>query len=287
MGARGYIELLRPANVVTSLADVLAGCAVVSGTSRAALTPLLMSTACLYAGGIVLNDYFDRDTDARERPERPIPSGRVRAPKAAILGVVLLAAGVAIARLLGTTSGFTAGAVAALALLYDTVAKKHPLLGPMTMGACRGANLLLGMTAVPVLMSARWPIAILPFVYITAVTALSRGEVHGSRRPIAGAALAGIIGVILAVAVLAAQALMPVVAVALAGVLAYRVVPPFAHAYRRPEAATIRRAIRAGVLSLVLLDAAIAATHDRLLVAAAIVMLGLCASALARAVAVT
>ena len=32
-----------------------------------------------YIGGMYLNDAFDRDIDARERPERPIPSGHVGA----------------------------------------------------------------------------------------------------------------------------------------------------------------------------------------------------------------
>ena len=75
-GYRGYLELVRPANVATALADVLAGYAV-AGLGNPGLGWLLLSTACLYAGGVVLNDVFDRDLDRIERPERPIPSGRV------------------------------------------------------------------------------------------------------------------------------------------------------------------------------------------------------------------
>ena len=85
-GYRPYLELLRPANVVTALADVLAGYAVAGLGDRRALYWLLGATACLYAGGVVLNDVFDRDIDRRERPERPIPSGRVSVAAASALG---------------------------------------------------------------------------------------------------------------------------------------------------------------------------------------------------------
>src|SRR5688572_14019874 len=100
---RGYFELVRPANVLTAIADVLAGYAVAaavgSAIEGAALAWLMISTACLYAGGVVLNDFFDRDIDAVERPERPIPSGRVAPGVAAAFGGVLLALGVAAAAL--------------------------------------------------------------------------------------------------------------------------------------------------------------------------------------------
>jgi 4-hydroxybenzoate polyprenyltransferase len=97
-GYRGYLELVRPANVATALADVLAGYAV-AGLGSPGLGWLLMSTACLYGGGVALNDFFDRGLDRIERPERPIPSGRVSSRAAAGLGLGLLALGVIAAAL--------------------------------------------------------------------------------------------------------------------------------------------------------------------------------------------
>ena len=44
---------------------------------------LLLASACLYCGGMVWNDYFDRAQDKLERPSRPIPSGRVSPGEAA------------------------------------------------------------------------------------------------------------------------------------------------------------------------------------------------------------
>jgi 4-hydroxybenzoate polyprenyltransferase len=284
---RAYLELVRPANVVTALADVLAGYAVVRGEALAALASLLLSTACLYAGGVVLNDVCDRRVDAVERPERPIPSGRVAARKAGFFAAVLLAAGVGAAAMASATGALAAAGVALLVITYDAAAKRHPVLGPITMGACRAATLLLGMAAVPALMPAHAPLMLLPLVYIAAVTAVSRGEVHGGGRPVASVALGAISAVIAALIVLGARAAFALWALPLAALLAWRVVPPFWAAYQRPNARVIRTAVRAGVLSLVVLDAAIAAAFGGLPFAVAILALGPIAAGLSRLFAVT
>ena len=94
-----WLELLRLPNVFTAIADVLAGflffhasfepwqiCALVVGAST-----------MLYLSGMVLNDVMDREVDARERPERPIPSSRISLTAASSLGWSLLIGGVAAA----------------------------------------------------------------------------------------------------------------------------------------------------------------------------------------------
>jgi 4-hydroxybenzoate polyprenyltransferase len=60
---RAYLELLRPPNVVTAIADVLAGYAVAGRGRPEALPWLIAASVCLYAGGVVLNDFFDRNLD--------------------------------------------------------------------------------------------------------------------------------------------------------------------------------------------------------------------------------
>ncbi|MGB3292783.1 MAG: hypothetical protein WBB01_07355, partial [Phormidesmis sp.] len=76
---RAYLQLMRPANVVTAWADILAGYAAGLGVGVIAfpsttLVWLLLATTGLYAGGVVFNDVFDAELDTVERPERPIPS---------------------------------------------------------------------------------------------------------------------------------------------------------------------------------------------------------------------
>jgi 4-hydroxybenzoate polyprenyltransferase len=286
-GYRGYLELLRPANVATALADVLAGYAV-AGLGSPGLGWLLLSTACLYAGGVVLNDVFDRHLDRIERPERPIPGGRVSVAAAAGLGLGLLVIAVVAAFVATPAAGIVAGATAACVLLYDAWGKRQALLGPANMGMCRGLNLLLGIAAAPAMLSEAWPLALLPLVYITAVTAVSRGEVHGGKREVAAFALISLSLVLMALLALALRRGGGSWAgVAFALVLAWRVLPAFWGAYRTPGPGPIRHAIRTGVLSLVLLDAVIGATYGGALFSLVILATGLVAASLARLFAVT
>src|SRR6185436_18235890 len=134
-------------------------------------------------------------------------------------------------------------------------------------------NLMLGVAAVPGVLPRAWPIAAVPLLYIYAVTVLSRGEVHGGSARAASSAL-----IILVTAI---------GALVLAAALAWRVLPPFVAARRQPAPATIRAAVKRGVLSLVLVDAAIAASFAGPLFAALILATGLAAGWLARMFAVT
>ncbi len=272
-GLRPWLTLTRPANVVTAWADILAGFAVAVGLTAAisgnvepelgALALLLVATTGLYAGGVVLNDVFDAGLDAKERPERPIPSGRVSRSAAAIFGAILLAAGVAAAFLVNSTAGFLALAVAIAAIFYDAAAKHHALAGPLVMGLCRAGNLLLGMAVVPVVGAGAWYLGLFPLAYIAAITAISRGEVHGGSRA------AGITSVVLIVLILLGFVALAVRSAetdfSMASALPF--FPPFVgvvlytfvRAGRRRDSVSIRRAVKTGVLFLILLDASVAA----------------------------
>jgi heme O synthase-like polyprenyltransferase len=300
--ARAYLELTRPANVATAAADVLAGVSV-AGLSLAApghpsgLGWLLVATAGLYAGGIVLNDVFDRTIDARERPERPIPSGRVTAGAAAVLAGVLLATGVAASAAVGRVPAAIAVAIVLAVVSYDAWGKRHPFLGPVNMGLCRALNLLLGIAIVPHRLVDAWPLGLVPLVYIAAVTAVSRGEVHGARRPVVRAGLSLVVVVVVILAAIAATggpwALVDLSlahrawALLLVAALAARVLPAFGQAARTSAPADVRRAVRTGVLSLVLVDAVIAASYAGIMNSLAVLATGLLAWWLARQFAVT
>jgi 4-hydroxybenzoate polyprenyltransferase len=307
---RAYLELIRPGNVATALADVLAGFAVAGLANPRALPWLLAATACLYAGGITLNDVFDRHLDAHERPERPIPSGRVPPRAATWLGTLLLATGVAAARVASQEAMVVAALICSSVLIYDSWGKHWMFLGPINMGLCRALNLILGMAAVPAVIPANWPLACIALTYIAAVTALSRGEVGGGKRPVAIVALVLLGLVVLALLGLSIgigpaqlgtlwgalkqggsvgsglSSLHPF-GVLLSAFLAWRVLPPFWRALASPGPATIRVAVRTGVLSLVLVDAVIAAAYAGMIYSLAVLTTALLAAWLARRFAVT
>ena len=300
---RAFLELLRPPNVTTALADVLAGFAIANLGNSWTLPWLLIATACLYGGGVVLNDYFDRAIDAVERPERPIPSGRVRPAAAARFGASLLGVGVLAATRATREAALVACLIAGAILVYDTWSKHHSLLGPVTMGACRGLNLMLGVAAVPAALSARWELGLLPFTYICAITAVSRGEVHGGRRQIAGFALVAVAGVVTVLAVMGTGVDLweapfgrsesstgrypSPVSLLLTTALGWRVLRALWRAYQEADPVAIRLAVRTGVLSLVLLDAALAAIYAGTLYGLLVIGTALLAAGLARLFAVT
>ncbi len=285
---RAYLELLRPANVATALGDVLAGFAIAGLAPRAALPWLLSSSACLYAGGIVLNDVFDRELDRVERPERPIPSGRVSARAAAILGSALLLGGIVCAFQATRAAGAIAVAIVVAVLIYDSRGKRHAAIAPINMGVCRALNLLLGVAATPAALAWAWPLALIPLAYIGGITTLSRGEVHGGAR---GAATIALISLSLAWVALVAVALRSganaLPALVLAAALGVRVMPAFWRARATPSPPLIRTAVRRGVLSLVILDAALGAAYAGPIYGAIVLAVGLLAGLLARAFAVT
>jgi 4-hydroxybenzoate polyprenyltransferase len=271
-----YIQLMRPANIVTAWADILAGFAtsglltltsegvfqgILFGDRLIPLAWLLLATTGLYGGGIVFNDVFDTEIDTTERPERPIPSGRASRLGAVFLGTTLFIIGILAASQVTLLSTILACGVAVAALLYDAYSKHNPIFGPLNMGICRGGNLLLGVSAAPSLLSEFWALALIPIIYIAAITTMSRGEVHGNQN-----SSNGIIALLMIVTVIAGLlglcllknnqiiSVLPFIVL-----LAIRVLLPFFKAVSEPNSDNIRKAVRAGVLSLIVLDATIAA----------------------------
>jgi 4-hydroxybenzoate polyprenyltransferase len=270
---RGYFELMRPANIVTAWADILVGFAasgagiilikLINGDANfGVLIPLawlLLATTGLYGGGIVFNDVFDADLDAKERPNRAIPSGRVSLKNAILLGSLLFAIGIGAAFQVSWVSGAIAIFITLSALLYNSLAKHHPFFGPLNMGLCRGSNLLLGVSAVPGIIAERWYLTLIPVIYIAAITAISQGEVHGGKK------ITGVLALILIAIVLTAilaLGILPeytaIAALPFAIFLAIRILPNFIKAAREPLPENIRNAVKIGVLSLIVLDATVA-----------------------------
>lgn len=263
-----YLQLMRPANIVTAWADILVGFAASGAiaflnqtlTGSATLAWLLLATTGLYGGGVVFNDVFDAELDAKERPERPIPSDRASRQGAIALGSLLLVVGIVAALQVSWLSGAIAATIAFAALLYDAFGKHHSILGPVNMGICRGGNLLLGVSAVPAMLGERWFLALIPITYIAAVTAISQGEVHGGKASTGITALLFVGAVIVSILALGLLPDYQVLA-ALPFILLFagRVLPAFVKAAREPTPDLIRVAVKAGVLSLIVLDATVAA----------------------------
>jgi 4-hydroxybenzoate polyprenyltransferase len=242
----------------------------------------------LYGGGIVFNDVFDAEIDTLERPERPIPSRRASLMGASLLGSVLLSVGITAAFQVSLLSGILACGISLAALFYDAVGKHQTFFGPLNMGICRGCNLLLGISVNPEILKEYWLLGLIPIIYIAAITTLSRGEVDG------GKTSTGIIAVLMLSTVIAAllglgflKNYQFLTALPLTILLAVRVLVPFVKAASEPAPENIRIAVRSGVISLIILDAVIAAGFTNLVYGILVLSLLTISMLLARVFAVT
>lgn len=175
-----YLLLARLPNAFTALSNVLAGYFSLTGPSDAnvvQLSILMASSALLYVSGIIFNDYFDLEVDRRERPGRPLPSGRVKKENALVLACATMAGANAIAFLASPISLAVSAALSAVILAYDYGAK-HGRLGPAAMGGARFLNVILG--ASPALgLFMPWSTLFAAgavFAYVISITILSRKE---------------------------------------------------------------------------------------------------------------
>ena len=273
-----YLRLMRPANIVTSVADVLAGIAISGyfpgdGQDFVPIILLCLSTIGLYGGGIVFNDVFDAELDKIERPERAIPSGAVSIQEAIVLGLILFVLGLAAAFAFSFWSGMIAFLILVFALIYDKFGKHHPFLGPLNMGLCRGLNLLLGISILTLSLHSKYFLGLIPLVYIFSITMISQGEVHGSNRKklYTGAFLyLTVIGFILYSSYLQHQMLISLI---LLIPFAWMIFKPLFKAIQDPVGKNIGKAVKAGVISLILMDAAWAAAFGQVYFALIITLL--------------
>jgi len=139
-----FLKLGRVSNLPTVWSNTLAG-AVLAGTSviNTSSITLLLAMTLAYIGGMFLNDAYDTRIDAIERPERPIPSGQIKASTVFIMGYGMLFASIALvafaaSRSQGVVQYATIAAVALsfFIVLYNLWHKNNPL-SPFVMGLCR------------------------------------------------------------------------------------------------------------------------------------------------------
>lgn len=253
---RDHLDLVRAPASLTVLGDALVGALSARGPGGETVLrtgALATSSVCLYSAGMALNDWADADLDAIERPERPIPSGRITRTRALAVGAGLTAVGVASAFAAGRASGVLSLALAGALWSYDLVFKPTAA-GPAVMAVCRGLDVMMGAAG------PGWRRAILPAsavaLHTVAVTAVSRGEVDGSTRATGGAAVVASVAV--AASGLAGSGDRAAAALGGARYLS-AVLPGYLAVAGDAGAANARNATRAGIRAVVPLQAALAA----------------------------
>jgi 4-hydroxybenzoate polyprenyltransferase len=181
-----YLKLGRVSNLPTVWTNALAGATLAAGEGPGPidLVWLALAMSLAYTGGMFLNDAFDREIDAKERPERPIPKGDVSAQEVFGLGYGMLALSVI---LLYWRAGFLAAcagaALAGTIILYDAWHKTNPL-SPFVMAACRG---LVYVTCALAAGSLSWDVlggAGALFAYVVGLTYFAKYEGKGEAKKV-------------------------------------------------------------------------------------------------------
>src|SRR5690606_18798399 len=159
------LRLGRVSNLPTVWTNVLAGM-VLSGHAVAdwRLAGTLVAVSLAYVGGMYLNDAFDAEVDALERPHRPIPSGEASRNAVFAIGLALLATHILLLAVVGYVPAGGTGsppvlaglALAAAIVIYDRWHKANPL-STVVMGLCRVlVYVIAGYSVADTLPEALW-----------------------------------------------------------------------------------------------------------------------------------
>lgn len=173
---RAFLVLGRVSNLPTVWSNCLAGWLLSGGGASSHFALLLFAATSLYIGGMYLNDAFDAQFDRRHRPERPIPSGAVRAGTVWMLGIGFLVVGLACLSGFGKATMILTLLLLVAILVYDAVHKIFAL-SPVVMALCRFFLVLvaasLGRDGVTGL--AIWSALVLA-AYVVGLSYLARAE---------------------------------------------------------------------------------------------------------------
>lgn len=180
------LQLGRVSNLPTVWTNTLAGLLLTGAvTTPAHMLLLLVAMSLAYTGGMFLNDAFDREFDAVNRAERPIPSGQVCARDVFLAGFIMLMAAIALATTVGhalsngLVSLLSVAALAVAIVSYNVWHKGNPL-SPLLMGLCRLLVYVSCAVAIVGTLPALLVIgAVVTFSYLIGLTYTAKQEQFG------------------------------------------------------------------------------------------------------------
>ncbi|QLC34031.1 geranylgeranylglycerol-phosphate geranylgeranyltransferase [Halarchaeum sp. CBA1220] len=146
--ARGLLDLCRPLNAVLSGVLTLIGAYVAGRPFAGAALVAALATVFAVAAGNAINDYFDREIDRINAPERPIPRGAVSPRGALAFSVALFAVAVVFALSLPVVAVAIAAVNLVALVAYTKLFKGLPGAGNAVVAYLGGSTFLFGAAAV-------------------------------------------------------------------------------------------------------------------------------------------
>ncbi|MDW0180375.1 MAG: UbiA family prenyltransferase [Nitrososphaeraceae archaeon] len=261
---KDYLALVRLPNLFTLPSNILVGMATVSLlaftlTSFSQFLLLVTISVLLYCVGIVLNDLYDFDIDKKERPNRPLPSGKISRRSA----IVLVAIFSTLALILSLQVSFSTLVISSILFSvifgYDKYLK-NTHAGPFTIASARVMNILLG-TSVSLRSVDSYSqivtltfILIITFVYVSLIGFISRYEVHGfsdnTKLLLPPAIVATVISSIILFTLMGFFKLESLIILSL---FSFIMIISFSRIYRRDSGRT-QQIVRNMILSIIVLD---------------------------------
>ena len=175
-----HIETMRPYTVMWCGLVGLVGICVTTGGFPSIFKALLVMFIPMmgWIAGLYLSDYLDRDLDVIQKPQRPIPSGRIHPKEAIIVGAIFAFTGFFLTFLLPRFNTILVFVVAVLVFLYTYISKSRGLSGNLNRGLVTVVAYFFGVIATGV------PLTSLPaYVWLLSIVFL----VHDTNSNLVGA----------------------------------------------------------------------------------------------------
>ncbi|MCG9126266.1 geranylgeranylglycerol-phosphate geranylgeranyltransferase [Candidatus Poribacteria bacterium] len=167
-----YVELARPLNGVIAfisawLGGIFAVQAAFTNIIDIRLVLVSIASLLLLSAGNAINDYCDYSTDRINKPNRPIPSGRISRNQALIFSMILMSIGILIGLYINIYAFYIAIIVTLLLLLYAKWFKRTPFLGNIIVSCLTAITFISGGVAIGTINGTIIP-AIFAFLFTTA-----------------------------------------------------------------------------------------------------------------------
>ena len=174
---KSYFQLVRFPGIFTAFSNVLLGFFIYSEfiVDWFNLFPLLTASGFLFLAGMTLNDYFDYNIDKNERPDRPLPSGKISRKAALYLGIALFVAANISASFVGFQAAIISVIMTILILAYDIKLKSIKIIGILNLSSIRFLNVILGSSIVLFNFEIIW-ISIPIAIFVAGISILAKTE---------------------------------------------------------------------------------------------------------------
>lgn len=148
-----YLELARPLNgIIAFISAWLGGLFASQGRTEELLDVrlLLVSIAALLllSAGNAINDYCDYNIDRINRPQRPLPSGRIQRRHALIFAIILIVLGIWLGTRINESATAIAILVSAALVSYAFWLKRTVFVGNLVVSGLTGVTFVSGGVAI-------------------------------------------------------------------------------------------------------------------------------------------